>query len=223
MSDPLSPSPRRVTPGCLMLIVGGVWLLVLAAWMIWSVFAQVKDIRTFADPEPKHVVPAQPKAEELTALRTRINAFGAAVGSGQKAELRLSVDDLNALLSSEEAAKPMKENAKVESIGDSVKVQISVALNGVPFTGERLYLNGFADLTAEKDKDRGIKLATRDLTVPGKKISEGFMTHYKENNHLDALLMDEMRAGKEPSIMAVLKKLTTVRLEPGVAILEYAP
>ena len=41
----------------------------------------------------------------------------------------------------------MRENAKVESIGDTVKVQISVALNGVPFSGERLFLNGTADVT----------------------------------------------------------------------------
>jgi hypothetical protein len=206
-----------------MLIVGGVWLLVLGGWMIWTMFAQVKEIRTFADTEPKHVVPAQPTAEQIKALRARINDFGAAVGRSQKAELRLTVDDINTLLASEEAAKPMKENAKVESIGESVKVQVSVAMNGVPLTGERLYLNGFAEITAETDKDKGLKFATKTLSVPGKKVTEGFLTHYKENNHLDTLLLDELRASKDPSIMTVLKKLTTVRLEPGVAILEYAP
>ena len=204
-------------------MVGAVWLLVLGAWMIWSLYAQLKDIRTFADPEAKLVTPAQPGAEQITALRARINAFGAAVGKSQKAELRLTVDDLNALLASEEAAKSMKENAKVESIADALHVQISVAMNGVPFSGERLYLNGFADLTASVEKDKGILLATKNLTVPGKKVSEGFLTHYKENNHLDKLLMDGLRSSKDPAIMEVIKKLTTVRLEPGVAIVEYAP
>jgi hypothetical protein len=223
MPTPAVPVSRRFTPGCLMLIVGGVWLLVLGAWMVWSLFAEMKEIRTFADAEAKLVVPAQPTAEQITALRARINAFGTAVGKNQKAELRLTVDDLNALLASEEAGKSMKENAKVESIGDTLHVQISVAMNGIPFSGERLYLNGFAELTVEKIKDKGIQLATKNLTVPGKKVSEGFLTHYRENNHLDTLLMDGLRASKDPAIMEVMKKLTTVRLEPGAVIMEYAP
>jgi hypothetical protein len=206
-----------------MLMVAGVWLLVLGAWMIWSMLRQVREIRTFADSEPKLVVPAQPSAEQLVALRARINAFGASVGKAQKADLRLTVDDLNALLATEDAGKTMKENAKVESIGDTVRVQISVAMNGNPFTGERLYLNGLADLTAQKDKEKGIQLATKTLTVPGKTVTEGFLNAYKEHDHLDSLLMEELRKSKDPSIMEVLKKVTTVRLENGAAVLEYAP
>jgi hypothetical protein len=204
-------------------MVGAVWLVVYGGWMMWTLHSQLKDIRTFADTEAKLVTPAQPGGEQITALRNRINAFGASVGSGQKAELRLSVDDLNALLASEEAAGPMKENAKVESIDDALHVRISVAINGMPFTGERLYINGLADLTAEADKALGIKLKTKNLTVPGKKVSEGFLTHYKDNSHLDTLLMDGVRKGKNASVMEVMRKLTTVRLEPGTVILEYVP
>lgn len=223
MSDlPASPA-RRVTPGCLMLIVGAVWLLVLGGWMIWSLYAQVREIRTFADTEARPVIPVQPTADQITALRTRINEFGAAVGRGEKSVLRLAVEDINTLLASEEPARSMKENAKVESIGDTIRVQVSVAMNGVPFSGERLYLNGFADLVPEKDKDKGIELATKNLSIPGKVVTEGFLNHYRENNHLDTLLMDELRKSKDPAIMQVLGKVTTVRLEPGAAVLEYAP
>jgi hypothetical protein len=102
-------------------------------------------------------------------------------------------------------------------------VQVSVAINGPPFSGEHLYLNGYADLTAEKSKDYGIKIATKNLTVPGRKVTEGFLTHYRENNHLDRLLMEGVRASKDPAVMEVLKKVTTVRLEDGAAVLEYAP
>jgi hypothetical protein len=206
-----------------MLMVAGVWLLVLGGWMIWSLYAQLREIRTFTDAEAKMVTPSQPTAEQITALRARINEFGAAVGKNQKAELRLTVDDLNTLLATEEAAKSMKPNAKVESIGDALHVQVSVAINGPPFSGEHLYLNGYADLTAEKSKDYGIKIATKNLTVPGRKVTEGFLTHYRENNHLDRLLMEGVRASKDPAVMEVLKKVTTVRLEDGAAVLEYAP
>jgi len=206
-----------------MFMVGGVWLLLLGGWMLWSLYGQLKDIRTFADTTAKPVGAAQPGAEQITALRARINEFGAAAGRSEKASLRLTVDDLNTLLASEEQAKSMKDNAKVESIGDTVRVQISVAINGVPFTGERLYINGFAELSPEAHKEKGIQLLTKSLTIPGKTISQGFLDHYKENNHLDTLLMDDLRKSKDPAIMDVLKKLTTIRLEPGAAVLEYAP
>jgi hypothetical protein len=214
---------RRVTPGCLMLSFGGLWLLVLGAWMIWKLFAQLNEIRTFADTTAKPVATAQPGAEQISALRARINEFGAATGRGEKASLRLSIDDLNTLLASEEQAKHMKQNAKVDSIGETVRLQVSLAINGVPFTGELLYLNGYADLLPEIHEEKGIQLLTKNLTVPGKVVSEGFLNLYKENNPLDSLLMDELRKSRDPAIMTILKKLTTVRLEPGFAVLEYAP
>jgi hypothetical protein len=117
----------------------------------------------------------------------------------------------------------MKESARVESIGQNLRVQISTPLNGVPFSGDRYYLNGFADLSPEKHADLGIQLQTRDLTVPGKTVTEGFLRIYKEQNPLDALLLENVRGSSNTSILEVMKKLTTVRLEPGAAILEYSP
>ena len=223
MSDTPAPASRRISPGCLVFLVGIVWLLVLGAWMVWSLYAQVREIRTFADTAAKPVLPSSPDAPTIKALEARINEFGAAIRRGEQSALRLSVEDINNLLSTADAAKSMKESAKVESIGDALHVQISVAMNGVPFSGERLYLNGFADLTPETDSDKGIKLKTRSVTIPGKIVTEGFLDHYKENNHLDTLLLDALRNSNDPAIMEVLKKLTTVRLEPGAAVLEYAP
>ena len=198
-------------------------MLVLGGYMIWTLNGQLKEIRQFADTEAKPVLPVQPTADQITALRAKIDAFGAAVGRNEKAALNLSVEEINSLLASEPEAAPMKQNAKVESIGDTVKVQISVAMNGTPFSGERLYINGMADLFPEKNAELGIKLLTRSLTIPGKTVSEGFLDHYKQNNHLDTLLLDGLRNSKNPAILEVLKKLTTVRLEAGSAVLEFSP
>ncbi len=223
MTDTPTPSSRRISPGCLVFLVGIVWLLVLGGWMIWSMYAQLREIRTFTDTSAKPVAFATPDATAIKALDARINDFGAAVGRKEKAELRLTVEDLNTLLATADAAKGMKENAKIESIGETIHVQISVMMNGVPFSGEHLFLNGFADLIPEMDKDKGVQLKTRSVAIPGKTVTDGFIQHYKENNHLDTLLLDELRNSKDTAIMDVLKKLTTIRLEPGTAVLEFAP
>jgi hypothetical protein len=219
-----SPKTRRnITPGCLMLMVGGLWLLVLGGWMVWRLYGQLNEIRTFADTTAKPISPVQPGGDQIAALRTRIQEFGATVGRKEKASLRLTVEDLNTLLSAEETVRGMRENAKVESIGDTVKLQISVALNGVPFSGERYYINGFAEIAPVTDKDKGLKIRTMNLTVPGKTVTEGFLDQYKEHGHLDTLLLDPVRQSKDPSIAETLKKLTSTRLEPGAVVLEYVP
>ena len=206
-----------------MFIVGGTWLLVLGGWMIWTMYAQLREIRTFADTSAKPVTYSQPSEQEKQTLEAKINAFGAAVGRKESASLRLTVEELNALIVSQDATKGMKESAKVESIAQNVRLQISVPINGVPFTGEHYYLNGFVEVSPEKDKEKGLLLQTRELIIPGKTVTEGFLGKYKEMNPLDSLLMDNVRQSKNTAIMEVLKKVTTLRLEPGAAILEYAP
>jgi hypothetical protein len=223
MSDSAVPATRKLSPGCLLFLVGGVWLLVLGGWMVWSLYGQLREIRTFTDTAAKPVSPAQPTAEQIAALRSRIDEFGAAVGRREKAELRLSVDDLNNLIASGEESQGMRENAKVESIGDTVKVQISVALNGVPFSGERLFLNGTADVTPVAEKDKGLRLRTQNLSVPGRTVTEGFQNQYKEAGHLDTLLLDPLRGSKTPGAAETMQAITNARLEPGTAVIEYLP
>ena len=111
----------------------------------------------------------------------------------------------------------------MESIGETVRLQISVALNGVPFSGELLYLNGFAEVYPVKDKTKGMKLETKALTVPGRTVTEGFFHHYKEQSHLDTLLLEDLRKSSNVAIMEVINQVTTIRLEPGAAVLDYAP
>lgn len=219
-----TPAPRRnVTPGCLMLIFGGLWLLILGIYMVWKLFAQVREMRTFTDASAKLVSPAQPKEEQISALRARISAFGAAVGRKEKTELRLTVEDLNTLLASEDTIRSMRENAKVESIGETVHVQFSQMMNAIPFSDEKLFLNGTLEIAPVIEKDKGLKIRTVNLTVPGKTVTKGFLDIYKDNSPPDRLLLDPVRESKDPAIADTLKKITNARLEPGAAVLEFVP
>jgi hypothetical protein len=222
----MSESPklrRNITPGCLMLIFGALWLLILVTYMIWKLFAQVNEMRTFADTSAKLVSPAQPKEEQIASLRARINAFGVAVGRKEKAELRLTVEDLNTLLAAEDIVRSMRENAKVKSIGETVHVEFSQMINTVPFSDEKLFLNGTLEIAPVMEKDKGLKIRTVNLTVPGKTVTKGFLDLYKENSPPDRFLLDPVRESKDPAISETLKKITNARLEPGAAVLEYAP
>lgn len=218
------PTPRRkLSPGCMMFAFGSIWLLLLGVYMVWKLFAQVKEMRTYTDTTARLVSPAQPKEEEIAAVRARINAFGAAVGRKEKTELRLTADDLNILIAAEETLRSMRENAKVESIGDAVKVQWSQMMNTVPFSDEKLFLNGVLEIAPVMDKDKGFKIRTVNLTVPGKTVTQGFLNLYKENNPPDRMLLDPIRESKDAAISDTLKAITNARLEGGAVILEFTP
>lgn len=206
-----------------MLIVGGVWLLGISGWVIWSGYSQLREIRMFADKGPNPVSPAQPAGEQIAALRARVMEFGSAVGRKEKTSLRLTVEDLNTLLATEEAAKGLRESAKVEDISDTVRLRVSTALNGVPFSGELLYLNGMVEVSPTVEKDAGLKLRTVSISVPSRSVPEGFVRLCKERDYPGSLLLDPVRDSSVPGATEVLKAITNARLEPGAAVLEYLP
>lgn len=218
---PLAPAAPKRSGGCLMILVVGGWLFALAAWMAWHLWEQVREVRRFTDPTAQAIAPAAPSGEELAALRARLQAFAAAVAAKQPAQIELSAADLNHLLAAQEPLSRLQDIAKVEEITDSLRVKVALALNGIPFSGERLYLNGFISVRPEIKKDSGLVLLTRSLEVPGRSLSEGFTKTYLEANHLDGLALDELR--KDQRLLAIFTKITAVRCQPGKLVAEYLP
>ncbi len=210
-----------------MLLIGALWLTGLVTWMAWSLKRQLADIRTFAELKAKPVTAAQPGAEEITALQSRLTAYAEAVKAGTKAELKLSAADLNALIATVEKLKGLKEVLKVAAITDVLNFEVSVAMNGVPFMSQRYFLNGIATATIEKQSEKGAMLNTKSIEVHNptaeRKVSEGFLKTYREHNPLDSLVLDEVRNDKSNRLVEILKATTALRLAEGMLVLDYAP
>jgi len=223
-STPENPPPssnRRLTGGCLMMLVVAGWIVALGLWMAWHLYGQVREIRTFTDPTAQAISPLAPTGAQKSELQGRLTAFATAIGAKQAATLTLSVDDLNHLLAAQEPVNRLQDIARVEAITDVIRVKVALALNGIPFTGERLYLNGFISVRPDLKKDLGPVLLTRAIEVPGRTLTEGFTKTYLEANHLDSLALDEVR--KDEGLKTLLGKITTLRCEPGQVIAEYVP
>ncbi len=223
-----SPAPppnaaklKPVSGGCIMILVVFGWLFALGAWMVWHLHGQVKEMRGFTDPTAQAISPSAPSGEEKAALQARLKAFADAIEAKQAAKLELTVTDLNHLLAAQEPVSRLQDIAKVEEITDAIRVKVAFAINGIPFTGERLYLNGFISVRPEIRKDTGLILQTRALEVPGRELTPGFTKTYLEANHLDGLALDEVR--KDEKLKALLAKITAVRCEGGKVIAEYLP
>ncbi len=207
--------------GLTMLLIVGGWILLLAAWMGWHLYSQVKEIRGFTETRAQAIGPVSPSGDQQAELQGRMKAFAAAVEAKQKAVLELSVADLNHLLGAQEPVSRLKDIAKVEEITDAIRVKVALQLNGIPFTGEQLFLNGFITARPELQKDTGLILLTRTIEVPGNTLTPGFTKTYLEANHLDGLVLDEVR--KDEKLKGLLSKLTAIRCEPGKVIVDFVP
>ena len=220
-----TPAPddpkKNLSGGCIMMLVVFSWLFALGAWMVWHLYSQVKEMRGFTDPTAQAMAPSAPSGEEKAALQGRLQAFAAAMEAKQAAKLELTVADLNHLLAGQEPVSRLQDIAKVEEITDAIRVKVALAINGIPFTGERLYLNGFISVRPEIRKDTGLIFLTRTIEVPGRELTPGFTKTYLEANHLDGLALDDVR--KDEQLKTILSKITTVRCEAGKVIAEYLP
>ena len=219
-SAPDAAKPK-LSGGCIMILIVFGWLFALGAWMVWHLYGQVKEMRGFTDPTAQAISPTVPSAGEKVALQGRLKAFADAIDAKQAANLELTATDLNHLLAGQEPVSRLQDIAKVEGITDSIRVKVAFAINGIPFTGERLYLNGFISVRPEIPKDTGLILLTRSIEVPGRELTPGFTKTYLEANHLDGLALDEVR--KDEKLKAFLTKITAVRCESGKVIAEYLP
>ncbi len=207
-----------------MLLVGGLWGLCLVAWMVYKLFQQVADIRSFADPAALPVAAAQPTAEQIVALQQKMQTYTAAVKAQQKASLSLTVDDLNGLLASYEGIQSVKEIIRVDRItANEVRFQTALQLNGIPFSKEKFFLNGYVTTSPLRQPDFGYVLQTKDMELPNKKVSEGFLNEYRRANQVDALLFDKLRSRNPDPLSDVLKATTTCRTEDNLLTLEFVP
>ena len=211
----------KLSGGCIMMLVVFGWLFALGAWMVWHLYGQVKEMRGFTDPAAQAISPSAPSGEEKAALAARLQSFAASMEAKQASKLELTVTDLNHLLAGQEPVNRLQDIAKVEEITDAIRVKVALAINGIPFTGERLYLNGFISVRPEIRKDTGLMFLTRTIAVPGRELTPGFTKTYLEANHLDGLALVEVR--KDEKLKAILAKITAVRCEAGRVIAEYLP
>ena len=222
--EAVSKPRRRISPGCLMLVMGGLWMAIWGSWMVISMVRQVQELRTITDKEARLVTPRAASAVEIEGLRGRMREFGAGVAAKRAAVLELTVDDLNTLLAAEPQGMAMREFAGVEAItAAAIRFRVSLAMNGMPMSGERLYLNGFSEVKPMRHPEKGVILETVAVEVPGRELSPGFRAHYVQANHLDTLLMSGLRETTDKSVLEVLKQVTVVRLEAGKVVLDYAP
>jgi hypothetical protein len=185
--------------GCFIMIMAVLVFGGIIGWSAWSLFSQDKAIALFAEDQPRKFEPVELKPEERAALVRRLEEFASSAKGGQKAQLRLSVEDLNRLL----VLAP-----------DSGRV--SLPMNHIKFweDGKR-YLNGEAGFLVFLH-DKGVDVKVVDVKVPGKEVAAGFI----DGMGLWTWLSPYQKMETIAQHLLLVKKVT---LTPEAVVLESQP
>ena len=160
---------------------------------------------------PQALPKVEMPAEQVKALKERVEAFRKAVEAGTSNEpLVLTSDDLNALIEDNPELKGVIY-VKVEK--DEVKGQISLPLDKLNFGMVRgRYLNGEADFKASLSD--GVLIVTiESVEVNGQKVPEDVMKELRKQN----LAKD---AYKDEKTSEMIRKLESLEVKDGKIILK---
>jgi hypothetical protein len=212
MNEPTPPKQRR---GCFFYgcLSGVVCLVAILVAFLLGLYQLKRMLNFYTDTHSVALPSVQMPAAELEQLKQRIENFQDAVRTGRPTEpLRLSADELNAMIESDPNLTRVKGKLYVSIEGDRLKGQISLPMDdlGLPIFRGR-YLNGTGIFAVSLHK--GELLVTPDsLIVKGKPLPGVYMDKIRSQN-LAASLSSNPRAS------VALNHLQDVRVSEGKLIL----
>jgi hypothetical protein len=207
--------------GCFIMIMAVLVFGGIIGWSAWSLFSQDKAIALFAEDQPRKFEPVELKPEERAALVRRLEEFASSAKGGQKAQLRLSVEDLNRLLvlapdSGYGSYLDMVRFERIDPARSQVLGRVSLPMNHIKFWEDRKrYLNGEAGFLVFLH-DKGVDVKVVDVKVPGKEVAAGFI----DGMGLWTWLSPYQKMETIAQHLLLVKKVT---LTPEAVVLESQP
>ena len=167
--------------GCLAAGIVAVLGVLLIGALLFFTYKMLGDfVRDYGEDAPRPVAVAELPADQLDAIKARVDAFRAAISTDKPDKpaepLVLTSTEVNALIDSN---PDLKGVVAADFAGDKIRGQVSFPLAKVGFPGR--FLNGTA--TFDVRIDHGLLLVTLDtLEVKGKPIPETVMSKLRMEN-----------------------------------------
>jgi len=217
MSYEQSPAPvGKKGRGCLFYgCLTGIVLLLIAGIMVVVAIQYVRNlVNTYTDSGPMVMPKVELPVAEYEALEKRVAEFKECLDkSNGVPALILSGAEINALISNQPNASPLKDKFHISLEGDQIKGQVSIPLGDthLPFTKGR-YLNGAAAFKASLQN--GVLIVTANsIEVKGKPLPEAFMSQLRSEN----LAKDYYR---DPKNAETLRKIESFEIKDGKIIIK---
>lgn len=208
-------APAKSGCGCWILGCLGIMLVMLILTIIAmgiGYYYVGKTVASYTSPTPVELPQVEHSSAELEVIQKRIESFTRQVNVGQEsAEIELTADDLNAVISNNPATKG---RAFLEIQDDKLKAQVSIPISGTGLADGR-YLN--ADATLDMKMVNGqLQVILDDVTVNGQAVPKVVEQALKQTNVADALKDDKDMA-------QLLDRVEDFRIQDDKIILKVKP
>ncbi|MEM7246033.1 MAG: hypothetical protein AAF533_11870 [Acidobacteriota bacterium] len=181
-------------------------LLLLAVLLVgggaWSMYSKVKGYTQEAPMELPLIQVDDAQREEV---RQRWAAYQQSAQAGDAAEIELTSDEINMLISDSEQ---LSGKMHVEIVDDVFNVDCSVPLDEVPGFGGR-YFNGRVGFEASTPSPGDLELTLVSLDIPGIDVPPEFISEMRKQD-----LVGQMRA-QDPNLRDALDKIEELVVADG--------
>jgi hypothetical protein len=195
--------------GCITAVV----LAVAAIIAVFFAYSYGRDkykelVAEYTSSEPAALPQIEMTAEQMQAVRARIDRFGETLNQGERAELILTADELNALIATDPEFADVRGKLYVTLEGDRIKSRVSFPLDDSQLESLKgRYLNGTADLQAGlRNGELIVKIDT--IEVNGKKLPMQLMNLIRQENLADQF-------ASSPASKRTIQKLEHVEVQDG--------
>jgi len=215
----MSDEPIRKRRGCCFYGCVGLFVLGLVAGVGLYLGARyvLDQAMKLTDPAPLALPKVETSPGLAASLQERVKAFGKALDSGATPEpLVLTEQELNVLIASAPELADLKNKVYVSLGGDEIKGQVSLPLDGLPFSRLRgRYLNGAA--TFKTTLENGVLIVTLDsLQVKGQQLPKEVLTQFQQDNLAKDLYRD-------PQTAQTMRRLEKIEVKDGRITVRVKP
>jgi hypothetical protein len=185
--------------GCAILLIVFATFGFIVTWTIYSGLKQSAEIGEFTTTDAPALEPLAVEEAQKTTIKTKLEAFALMANDGKPVTLTLTPHELNAMLVVAGEAGVADYRDMVRFTGFDVPAQLLKAdirwkMNNLPFVeAPDRFLTGHATFKPVIEND-ALELHIETLDVPGKTVSQGFLTQLRNWPWLNlAKLKDEVK------------------------------
>ena len=174
--------------GCAIISMAALIFAFIVGWSLYSLSKQDSEIAKFTVEQPIKLTRKTFGESEVAALKAKVKAFADDAVAPKAATLKLSLDELNALveLAPDSGFGNYKDMIVFKALkpGDSLVADVCLPLNKLKYWEGKRYAIGEATFALDITQDSGPDLHITGLAIPGKTVNQGFMETFSNSRWL---------------------------------------
>ncbi len=165
--------------GCLIPVVVAIVFTSLATCTVLTGVMQNRAIAEFTDPDPREFTEISPSPELLSGVGAKLERLASMPADGQGLSERFDVEELNAMIVSQELLESMRTTSRVRAITPAgIEIETSQPLRKLG--GGFRYLNGTFVMVPARSETNQWQLMLQAVEVPGRDVPEGFFNMFRD-------------------------------------------